>query len=546
MARPGTRLLLELDLTTPPIEVEPDDLVARLRSRHRPRLRAVLRALHEAGDDRKVRGLIVKVGGGTLPWATMFELRAGLQAFARSGKPVVAWAETFGEGGNGSADYVLASAGDEIWLQPSGELGLLGVAAETTFLRGALDKLGIEPQLDQRYEYKNAADRIMRKEFTPEHREAVDRVVASTWEAAVSAVAAGRSLAEERVRELADQAPLSAEAARQAGLVDRLGYRDEVYADVRARIGDELQLLFADHWSPRRRAAALVHRRRGHVALVDAHGEIVIGRSRQTPRGQLLGSATVSAALRTARENDHVRAVVFRIDSPGGSAVASDTIWREVKLTREAGKPVIVSMATLAGSGGYYIACSADVIVAEPATITGSIGVLGGKIVVSDLLDKLGLSSGEVERGNAARMFSLRRPFTDEERIRLAAMLDRIYAEFVQKVADGRQMSFDAVHAVARGRIWSGADAAGNGLVDVLGGLRDATDVARQRAGLPDDASLRPAVHVPPLARLRRPASSDDPRAAATVSAWGEFASLATALGLPRGGPLSMPDIRLT
>ena len=169
-------LLLELDLTNPPVEVEPDDVLAKLRSRHRPRLRAVLRALHEAGDEKRVRGLVVKVGGGSVPWATMQELRAGLTAFRRSGKPVVAWAETFGEGGNGSADYVLASAAEQVWLQPTGELGLVGVAAETTFLRGALDKLGVEPQLDKRYEYKNAADRIMRHDFTPEHREAIERL----------------------------------------------------------------------------------------------------------------------------------------------------------------------------------------------------------------------------------------------------------------------------------------------------------------------------------------------------------------------------------
>jgi protease IV len=385
----------------------------------------------------------------------------------------------------------------------------------------------------------------MRTEFTPEHREAVDRVVASTWEAAVAAVAAGRSLPEATVRELAARAPLAAEDARAAGLIDRLGYRDEIYADLRARVGTEVQLRFADQWTPRRRTADLVTRRREVVALVEGHGQIVIGRNRSTPRGQQLGSTTVSAALRAAREDDHVRAVVFRIDSPGGSAVASDTIWREVLLTRQAGKPVVVSMSSLAGSGGYYIACPADVIVAQPTTITGSIGVLGGKVVVSDLLERLGLTTGAVEHGDRARMFSVRRGFSADERSRLAGMLDRIYTDFVQKVADGRGMSVADVDAVARGRIWSGADAAGNGLVDTLGGLRDAVDIARERAGLPKTARVRPAVHVPPLARLRRPTSTDDPRAAAAVSAWGDLGALATLLGLPAAGPLMMPGVRL-
>ena len=213
-----------------------------------------------------------------------------------------------------------------------------------------------------------------------------------------------------------------------------------------------------------------------------------------------MGSDTVAAALRAAREDEHVRAVLFRVDSPGGSAVASDTIWREVVLTREAGKPVVVSMGALAGSGGYYIACPADVIVAQPATITGSIGVLGGKVVVSELLERLGLTTGAVvPRRQRADVLAARRASPTAERERLAEMLDRVYADFVQKVADGRAMSVDAVDHVARGRIWSGADAAGNGLVDSLGGLRDAARIARERAGLRADAPVRPAVHVSPL-----------------------------------------------
>lgn len=538
-------LLLEIDLTSRPIEIESDDLLAKVRSRHRPRLRAILRSLYEAGSDPRVHGVIVKLGGG-LSWATMQDLRAAAMAFAASGKPIVGWAETLGDSSSGTVDYTLATACTEIWLQPSGELGLLGVAAETTFLRGALDKLGIEPQLDKRHEFKNAADRIMRTEFTPEHHEAVDRLAASAWENAVDAIAQGRGLDRCEVRRLADTAPLSAAEALDVKLIDRVGYRDEAYAAVRSRIAGEPALLFADQWTPRRHAADLVQRHKAVVALVDGHGEIVSGRSRTGPRGPQLGSDTVSAALRAAREDDHVKAVVFRVDSPGGSAVASDTIWREVVLTREAGKPVVVSMGEMAGSGGYYIACPADAIVAQPSTITGSIGVFGGKIVVSDLMERIGLATGAVEHGARSRMFSTRRGFTDDERTRLSAMLDRIYAEFVSKVAEGRGMSFDAVHEVARGRVWSGADAADNGLVDRLGGMRVAADLAREKAGLACDAPLRRALHVPALARLGRPKSSEDPRArVATATAWGDLGALASALGLPGGGALRMPDVRM-
>jgi protease-4 len=548
VSAPGQRpaLRLELDLTSVPVEVEPDDLVARLRARHHPRLRAVLRSLYEAGDDRRVRGLVIKLGGAPMPWAIMQEIRGGVAAFVKSGKPALAWAETLGEGGTGTVDYVLATACTEIWLQPSGELGLLGVAAETTFLRGALDKLGVEPQLDKRYEYKNAADRIMRTEFTPEHREAVDRVVESSWEHAVETIAAARRLDPDEVRRLADAAPLLADEALSAGLVDRLGYRDEVYAAARDHAGKQAHLLFADQWRPRRKAPALIRRNRAHVALIEGHGEIVTGRSKPGPRGRQMGSDTISAAFRAARRNEHAEAVLFRVDSPGGSAVGSDTIWREVVLTRDAGKPVVVSMGSLAGSGGYYVACPADVIVAQPATITGSIGVLGGKVVISDLLTRVGLTTGTVTRGAHARMYSLRERFTESEQQRLAALLDRIYADFVSKVADGRRMAVEDVDRVARGRIWSGADAADKGLVDMLGGLRDAADVARQRAGLRPDAPLRPAIHVPALARLGRAKSSEDPRAlAATRSDWGDLAALAATLGLPATGPLRMPHVRL-
>jgi protease-4 len=534
-----TDVVLELDLTTAPIEVEPEDLLGRLRSRHRARLYAALRALYEAGDDAHVRGVLVKVGGG-LDWATAQELRDGLRAFARSGKPATAWAESLGEGGNGTADYLLATGCTQIWLQPTGELGLMGVASETTFLRGALDKLGIEPQFDKRYEYKNAADRIMRTEFTPEHREAVDRLAESVWVDTVAAIAAARNLALETVRELSARAPLSAIEAREAGLIDRVGYRDEVYAAMQEHGAN---LLFADHWTPRRRAATLVRRQRGGVALVQAHGEIASGRSRPGPRGPVMGSNTVCAALRAARENEHAKAVLLRVDSPGGSAVASDTIRREVELVRAAGKPVIVSMGTLAGSGGYYIACPADVIVAEPATLTGSIGVLGGKVVISGLLERLGLGTGSVEHGGSARMFSMRRGFDEDEWQRISVMLDRVYDDFVQRVADGRHMTRDAVHEVARGRVWTGADAKQRGLVDELGGVRDAARIARERAGLKPDAPVRPAVHVSPLQRLRRPVSSEDPRAGAF--AWGDLAALAAELRLPQGGPLMMPAIRL-
>ena len=538
-ALPGrpAKVLLELDLTELPADPDPDDPLARLRARTRHQLRPTLRALHEAGKDPRVVGLIAKIGGG-LPWAAMQELRLGVQAF---GKPTVAWAESFGEGSGDMAGYVLASAFDEIWLQPGGGLGLLGVGVETTFLRGALDKLGVEPQLEQRYEYKNAADRVTRTGFTAAHREASDRLAASIFDDAVTAIAAGRGLAPDRVRELVDTGPRTAKEAHDAGLVDQLGYRDQVYAAARQKAGHGVELLFADRWHPRRRPS-VPSRRRGHVTLVQVHGAIATGRSKRGPMGRQVGSDSVSAALRAAAADDHARALVLHVDSPGGSAVASDTIWREVVRVREAGKPVIVSMGTAAASGGYYIACPADVIVALPATLTGSIGVFGGKVVVADLLERVGLTTGSIAHGDRSLMYSARRGFSDDERSRLAASIDAIYADFVAKVADGRRRSVEEIEALARGRVWTGRDALANGLVDELGGLRDAVRIARSRAGLPADAPVRRALHVSAVSRFGRPRNSEDPRALAGV---GGLADLSAALGLPAAASLRMPSIRV-
>ena len=554
--RSSSPLLLELDLTHPLIEVEPEDPIAKLRSRNRPRLRTVLRTLYESSADPRVAGLVAKVGNPAMPLAQAQEIRDAVRAFASSGKPTFAWAETYGENTPASVTYFLASGFGEVWLQPSGEVNLLGVAMETRFLRGLLDKLGVVPEIGQRYEYKNAADRILRTEMSDAHREAYDRLAASAWEQIVAGIAESRGLTADAVQQIADRAPVSAADAMTAGLVDHVGYRDEVYAAARraASTNGDVALLFADKWSkpesPMAKAVRQVRQRKmPAVALVEGHGGVVIGRSRRSPtQGPLMGSDTVSAQLRAAVRDDNVKAIVFRVDSPGGSYVASDTIWREVVCARESGKPVVVSMGAVAGSGGYFVACPADVIVAQPGTLTGSIGVLGGKAVVAGLTDKIGLSYDSVQRGEHARMYSTHESFSESERERLDAFLDAVYADFTTKVGQGRGMTPEAVHEVARGRVWTGADARENGLVDELGGLRDAVRIARQRAGLGDDAPLRPAVSVPPLARLKPAKSSEDPRAAAAMSVamsgWGDLAGIATSLGLSSLGPLVMDGVR--
>ena len=260
--------------------------------------------------------------------------------------------------------------------------------------------------------------------------------------------------------------------------------------------------------------------------------------------GRQAGSDTVSAQLRAAHDNDRARAVVLRVESPGGSALASEVIWREVWRLRESGKPVVVSMGDVAASGGYYIASPAEVIVALPATLTGSIGVSGGKLVVDGLLERVGVTTGSVQRGARALMYSPRRGFSQDERARFAATIDTIYNDFVGKVAAGRKRPVAEIEAVARGRVWTGRDALEAGLVDELGALRDAVRIARERADLPEDAPVLGAIRIPPLARLSRPKNSEDPRTW-VGTAWPGLRDVVSALGLTADATLRMPDITL-
>ncbi len=539
-------ILLELDLTGELVENIGSHPIERMLARRRLVLRTLVDRLADAAKDPNVVGLLAKVGATSISLAQGQELSDAVERFRASGKDAIAWAETFGELGRGTTAYVLATGFGEVWLQPSGSVGMIGASATGVFVRGALDRAHIEPLFAQRHEYKSAVDSLLRTEFSEAHREATERLAASTYEQIVSTVAEHRRLSEDRVRGLIDRAPISAAEAHEAGLVDHLGYRDAVRAAVDRRWGEKPTLLYVSRyrrrWDRVRRAR---HARRPAVALIEANGTIRTGRSRRGPFGQAAGAVTIAAAFRSAVQDERTRAIVFRVNSPGGSYVASDTIWHEVCL--EAGKPVVVSMGDVAGSGGYFVAMAADVIVAQPATLTGSIGVFGGKLQASGLLEQLGVRVERLARGRQALMFSSQTGFSEEEWSKLNEWLDLVYDDFTEKVAGGRSMTRNAVHEVARGRVWTGADAAERGLVDELGGLRRAVEIARERSGLSPDAPLRPAGAVSPVQRLRRPRSSDDPTAFARVRGWnaqlwewGGHAQLATALGLPAAGPLIM------
>jgi protease IV len=548
-------LILELDLTEGTAEEPPADPVSAVLTMRRTRLADLLDGLRRARSDQRVRALVVKVGGRPIGLATVQELRRAVEEFRDAGKLTVAWAETFGEFSAGNVPYYLATAFDTIYLQPSGDLGLTGIAVERFFLRGTLDQLGIDFQVAKRHEYKSAAEQFTERNFSAPAREATERVAASVTGQLTEAIAERRQIDPVKVRELIDRGPFLAAEAHEAGLVDELGYRDEVYARVRKQAGQDAVL---QHLGRYQRSRALAERARRlpspsqrHVALIYATGPIRRGRSGRGPMSGAMGSDTISAALRAAAADDGARAIVLRVNSPGGSYVASDTIWREVVRARNAGKPVVVSMGDVAASGGYFISMAADAIVAQPGTVTGSIGVLSGKPVLSDLLGRAGVTTDSVAEGAHSEMFKTTRPFTEDEWALVNGWLDHIYADFTGKVADGRRMAPDRVHELARGRVWTGADALANGLVDELGGLERATAIARRRAGLPAGAPLRLYPRVAPLDRLR-PGSAGT-RAAALLpagpgsvaallaEAWGPVWQLATQAGLPPYGPLILP-----
>jgi protease-4 len=548
-------LILELDLTDGIGEEPVTDPVAAFMSRRKIRLPDIIEGLRRARQDDRVRALVVKVGGGRIGLARMQEIREAVSGFRESGKLTVAWAETFGEFTHGNVPYYLATAFDRIYLQPSGTLGLTGVAVEQLFLHDALAKIGIDFQSAKRYEYKSAADNLTERGFTPPAREASERLAASIAEQISAAIAERRGKTAEQARALLDRGPFLAADALAEGLVDALGYRDEVYADVRKEAGADATLQYVARYQRShllaQRARRLPRGRERFVAVIYASGPIRQGRSTRSPvGGSAMGSDTVAAALRSVLSDERARAVLLRVNSPGGSATASDTIWREVVRLRAAGKPVVVSMSDVAASGGYFISAPADVIVAQPGTITGSIGVIMGKPVLAGALERVGITTDSVAVGSGATMLAPTHPFTEDEWSRINIWLDAIYQDFIGKVASGRRMPVEQVHEVARGRVWTGADAAQNGLVDELGGMAAAAEIARRRAGLPADAPLRVYPRLTPLDQLRPPESSESRPAAAAgldlgfadaFSGWGPAWRLAAQAGLPPYGPLMLP-----
>jgi protease-4 len=470
-------------------EVEPSGLVGSLLEPP-PTVRSVVESLRKAKVDRRVTSVIVRPTGTAALWGKVQEIRDAIVDFKTSKKPIIAYLEYGGE-----QEYYLASACDKVFLMPSASLDLTGMASYELFLRGTLDKIGAYPDALHIGDYKTASNTLTEHTYTPAHREMAESLNGDLYGQLLKGLAAGRQKTEAEVRGLVDHGPYLPEDAVRAGLVDDLAYEDEL--DDRMRLASGEVKFLEEHDYRSVPAPSLGLNRGPKIAVVYAVGIIASGESSYDgPQGQVVGSDTLVRYLRKARADTSIRAIVLRVDSPGGSALASDVIWREVQLTR-AVKPVIASMSDVAASGGYYIAMPAHQIVAEPATLTGSIGVVMVKFVIDGTLKKLGVNMEGVSAGRYATLYSPIRPFSPEERAKVQEHMQATYDTFVEKAAEGRKTTPERIDAVAQGRVWTGQQARQNGLVDELGGLERALALAKEQARIARDAEVELVIYPP-------------------------------------------------
>jgi protease IV len=454
-----------------------------------PTLRSMVDALRKAKVDRRVSSVVLVPGSTNGLWGQVQELREAVLDFRQSDKPIVAYLEYGGE-----QQYYLASACDQVFLMPASPLDLSGLATYEVFFRGALDKLGVYPDLLHIGEYKTAANTFTEKGLTPAHREMAESLTADLYEQLVRGIADGRHKEEAEIRAILDRGPLLPEQAVELGLVDDLAYEDQI--DDKLDLGGR-RVRRLDNDRYRHVSLDSVGLNRGpRIAVIYADGTIATGRSSSDLGSRVVGSETLIEYIRKARGDDGIKAIVLRVNSPGGSAIASDVIWREVMLTRDR-KPVVSSMSDLAASGGYYIAMPAHVIVAQPGTLTGSIGVVMGKFALGGALDKMGVGMNAVSRGTYAQIYSPSRPFTPAERAKVEEQMQATYDLFVEKAAESRQTTPEKIDAMAQGRVWTGQQAKQLGLVDELGGLQRAIAIAKQRADIEPDTEVQLVIYPP-------------------------------------------------
>ncbi len=453
----------------------------------------IVDTLAMAEDDDRVKVLLIRLPEAGVTPAAADEIRQAVRRFRRSGKLVIAHSQGFQPVGTSISSYMLGASASELWMQNTASFQVAGFSTDSIFLGRAFERYGVDAEFEQRYEYKNAVNEYTESDFTPAHREAMTAWMGSIYASALANAAQDRRLTPQALRETIEAGPYSSAQALQRRLIDKIGQVEEAEAEAKRRAGRGAGIIeFRDYASSQGERSGSG---RNAIAIVGGEGAIMTGTGGGADPfggGSSIMSDDLAEAIYDAIEDKAVKAIVFRVSSPGGSPEASEQILAAVRAARAAGKPVVVSMGDYAASGGYWISSEADWIVAQPSTLTGSIGVFGGKFVLADALGRFGVDMRNLSvGGDYAGAFSPSEPFTAEQRAAFAASIDRTYEEFIARVSTGRRLPPARVREIARGRVWTGAQARELGLVDQLGGMEEAVAKARQLARIPDDESVR-------------------------------------------------------
>lgn len=506
-------------------EERDDSFWGQLRSGGATTFSELIFSLYRAAEDDRITGLVMDMHSLATDWAKVDEIRAAVSAFQAAGKPVIAYLDAAG-----TREYALASLADRVVVSPEANVMVLGISAELAFMKETLDKLGMKADFVHVGAYKSAPERMTRTSASAANREMMTSIVDDRYEDLVATLAESRQVTPDDVEAWIDQGMFDAQGALAAGLVDTIMYYDDL---MEHRFADEDVTYLADY-----QLAPVKHKRTTHrVAIIHISGVIMPGESRfDRFQGQLAGSETVVDQLQSVGEDKDIDAVILRVDSPGGSALASDLIWYEIR-NLQVKKPVIVSMSGLAASGGYYVSCLGDSIFADPGTLTGSIGVYAGKMSRSKMYEKIGVNREFITRGDNALLFSDEGGFTDAQRQLFQNQMDEFYERFLAKVADGRDLTRDEVHAVAQGRVWTGRQGVAHGLVDATGGLRRAIDSAKWMVGLEPKDKVTLVTFSEPLSFFER-VLLKSLRDNGVMAGWasrlgGRFPGSASASGLP-------------
>ena len=487
-----SRTVLELDLRDPLSDQSPQNLLAGFARRGHSAM-AIAEGLRRAETDDRVKGLLIRLPEGGIEPGLADELRLSIKHFAATGKPVIAHAQGLYPSGIVTATYMVGASAGELWMQPGASFQVTGIAKEDLFFKRLFDKYGVKPDYEQRYEYKNAVNGYLHDDYTPAHREAELGWIGSVYASELGAAAADRKLDPATLKTAIEAGPYMAEEAVARHLIDRTGMAHEAQARLLKLAGDGAQLLdfddFAHGRMPREKGLSPA------VAVIEAEGDIVDGKDQggnPFAGGSSIHSDDLADAFYAAIKAKDVKAIVFRLNSPGGSDTASEQILAAIRAAKAAGKPVVVSMGTYGASGGYWVSSQASAIVAEPTTLTGSIGVFGGKFALGPALAKFGVDVRDLGVGSSyAGAFGMGREMSPAERAAFSRWMDQIYANFVTRVAEGRHLPEDRVREIAKGHVWTGAQAKALGLVDDLGGFYDAVAKAKALAHISGEARLK-------------------------------------------------------